>query len=60
MPSPTAEHYRTSIASTGQAVGPSSILCVSEASLSEGAVGSYDLTKRIEPVKKCRGLSKGE
>jgi urease subunit alpha len=51
---------RPMYASTGKAVGPSSILFVSEASVSEGDVDSYGLAKRVEPVVKCRGVSKAD
>ena len=33
---------------------------MSEASIADGDVGSYGLEKRIEPVRKCRGLGKAD
>ncbi|HTV35327.1 MAG TPA: urease subunit alpha [Xanthobacteraceae bacterium] len=60
IPTPQPLVMRPMFASTGRAVGPSSVLFVSEASVSQGIVQNYGLTKRIEPVKKCRGLSKAD
>jgi urease subunit alpha len=60
IPTPQPQFMRPMFASTGKAVGPSSVLFVSEASLSEGHVKDYGLEKRIEPVRKCRGLSKAD
>jgi urease alpha subunit len=58
IPTPQPVFMRPMFAATGRALGPSSVLFVSQASVSEGFVNNYGLTKRIEPVKKCRGLTK--
>ncbi|RVU18447.1 urease subunit alpha [Methylobacterium oryzihabitans] len=60
IPTPQPQFMRPMFANVGKAVGPSSILFVSAASLSEGDVKSYGLEKRLEPVRKCRGLSKAD
>ena len=60
IPTPQPLTMRPMFASTGKAVGPSSVLFVSEASIADGDVGSYGLEKRIEPVRKCRGLGKAD
>ena len=36
----------------------SGVLFVSKASVDNGNIKSYDLTKQIEPVKKCRTVTK--
>jgi urease alpha subunit len=60
IPTPQPLMMRPMFASLGGAVGPSSILFVSEASITHGGLAGYGLSKRIEPVKKCRGLSKAD
>jgi urease subunit alpha len=44
--------------SIGRAIGSSCVTFVSAASIEKGNVQDYDLKKRLEPVRKCRGLSK--
>lgn len=39
-------------------VPSTSILFVSQASISSGAISSYNLKKRVEPVKNCRKIGK--
>ncbi len=58
IPTPQPLLMRPMFASTGKAIGPSSILFVSQASIDARIVTSYGLDKRIEPVKRCRGLGK--
>jgi urease subunit alpha len=60
IPTPQPQFMRPMFASTGKAIGPSSVLFVSEASIANGDVKNYGLEKRIEPVRKCRGLSKAD
>ncbi len=60
IPTPQPLHMRPMFATMGKAAGASSILFVSEASITHGDVGSYGLSKRVEAVKKCRGLSKSD
>ncbi|MBV9051480.1 MAG: urease subunit alpha [Hyphomicrobiales bacterium] len=58
IPTPQPLIMRPMFAAIGKAVGPTSVLFVSEASIAEGVVASYGLGKRLEPVVKCRGLGK--
>jgi urease alpha subunit len=60
IPTPQPLLMRPMFAATGAGVGKTSILFVSEASISEGDVGSYGLNKRVEAVRKCRSLSKSD
>lgn len=39
-------------------VPSSSILFVSQSSINSGVVSSYELRKRVEPVKNCRNIGK--
>lgn len=41
-------------------VPSTSVLFVSEASISSGTIASYGLKKRIEAVKNCRNIGKGD
>jgi len=56
IPTPQPVYMRPMFGSFGKATGTSSIAFVSGASVK--TVGGYGLMKRIEPVKKCRGVSK--
>jgi len=58
IPTPQPVFMRPMFGAFGRAVGTSSIAFVSAASVSSGAVGKYAVTKRIEPVKRCRGIRK--
>jgi urease len=42
----------------GPLVPSTSILFVSQSSISNGTIASYDLKKRIEAVKNCRNIGK--
>ena len=58
IPTPQPVYMRPMFGSFGRARGRSSIAFVSAASLANGAAGGYALTKRIEAVRACRGLTK--
>jgi len=58
IPTPQPILSRPMFASIGRAIGASCVTFVSAASMEKGSVQSYDLKKRLEPVRKCRGLSK--
>lgn len=58
IPTPQPVLMRPMFASFGGAVGPSSVAFVSQASVERGAALRYDLSKRIEPVRNCRRLTK--
>jgi urease subunit alpha len=60
IPTPQPLLMRPMFGAIGKAIGPSSILFVSEASVSDGVVARYGLEKRVEPVRKCRGLGKAD
>ena len=49
---------RPMFASFGKAPGPCSIAFVSQASLANGAAAGYGLSKRLEAVRRCRGIGK--
>lgn len=42
----------------GPLVPSTSVLFVSQASIEHGVVQTYNLRKRVEPVKNCRGVGK--
>jgi urease subunit alpha len=60
IPTPQPVFMRPMFGSMGRAVGPTSIAFVSQASVSKGIAGGYGLKKRVEPVKRCRKLSKAD
>jgi urease subunit alpha len=49
---------RPMFAAFSRAAGPVSAAFVSQLCHAEGAAAKYDLRKRIEPVRGCRGLTK--
>ncbi|MGZ8899790.1 MAG: hypothetical protein ACXW3Z_06810 [Limisphaerales bacterium] len=55
---PQPVYMRPMFGSFGRAIGTSSISFVSQACKIAGTVETYGLTKRIEPVFKCRNLTK--
>jgi len=58
IPTPQPVFMRPMFAAMGGACGPHSIAFVSSASLQHGMPQTYGLSKRIEPVKNCRGIGK--
>jgi urease alpha subunit len=60
IPTPQPLIMRPMFAATGAGTRETSILFVSEASISDGDVLSYGLGKRIEAVRKCRGIGKAD
>ena len=58
IPTPQPVFNRPMFGSIGRAVGASCVTFVSSASLEKGSVLGYGLTKRLEPVRKCRGIGK--
>jgi urease subunit alpha len=58
IPTPQPVYMRPMFGSFGRAVGPTSLALVSAASVDRGVVQQYGLTKRIEPVRNCRGIGK--
>ena len=58
IPTPQPVFMRPMFGSYGRAVGASSVAFVSKASKDSGVVKNYGLTKRIEPISRCRGVGK--
>jgi urease subunit alpha len=58
IPSPQPVLNRPMFGSTGRAIGTSCVAFVSGVSLEKGTVQGYDLKKKLEPVRNCRGLGK--
>ncbi|HEX3133697.1 MAG TPA: urease subunit alpha, partial [Planctomycetota bacterium] len=58
IPTPQPVIMRPMFAAFGRATGPCSIAFVSQASLANGAAASYGLGKRLDAVKRCRGIGK--
>ena len=58
IPTPQPVFMRPQFASFGKAVGGACLAFVSGTSLSQGAVSTYGLNKRLEAVKGCRTIGK--
>ncbi len=58
IPTPQPSYMRPMFGSFGRARGRSSIAFVSGRSLVNGTAGGYAITKRLEAVRGCRGLTK--
>jgi urease subunit alpha len=58
IPTPQPVRMRPMFGSHGRAVGATSIAFVSGACADRGLALRYGLTKRVEPVRQCRGLGK--
>ncbi|KAK7497971.1 hypothetical protein BaRGS_00010842 [Batillaria attramentaria] len=58
IPTPEPVKQRKMYGAYGKAVGPHSVVFVSKASVERGSVKSYGLSKRVEPVKGCRAITK--
>ncbi|MCX7145754.1 MAG: urease subunit alpha [Sulfuritalea sp.] len=59
IPTPQPVHYRPMFGSFGKAL-KTSITFVSQAALKNPAVAALGLTKRLEPVKNCRRITKAD
>ena len=58
IPTPQPVRMRPMFGAMGRAVGGTSIAFVSARCAAEGVAAGYGLNKRIEPVRRCRGLGK--
>jgi urease subunit alpha len=58
IPTPQPVFMRPMFGAMGSAAGPISIAFVSQLCQVEGVAAGYGLNKRVEPVRKCRGLTK--
>jgi urease alpha subunit len=60
IPTPQPVIMRPMFGALSSGIGKTSILFVSQASVNDGNVLNLGLKKRIEPVVKCRGLTKAD
>ncbi|XP_014677855.1 PREDICTED: urease subunit alpha-like [Priapulus caudatus] len=60
IPTPQPVKQRKMFGAYGKAVGANSIIFVSQAAAESGLVRTYGIKKRIEAVKRCRGLKKSD
>ena len=58
IPTPQPTFYRPQFGAAGKAVRSTSVTFVSEASLRKGKLKELGLERRLEPVKRCRKISK--
>jgi urease subunit alpha len=58
IPTPQPVIMRPMFAAYGRAVGGCSLAFVSQAAAANGSVAAYGLGKRVEAVKRCRGIGK--
>jgi urease subunit alpha len=58
IPTPQPVRMRPMFGGFGRATGSTSVAFVSRLALEEGTVHEYGLSKRVEPVRGCRGLGK--
>jgi urease len=58
IPTPQPVKMRPMFGAFGAAVGPTSVAFVSQSCVEKQVAKGYGLTKRIEAVRKCRGLTK--
>ncbi len=60
IPTPQPVFMRPMFGALGKALGPCAISFVSQAAMSTGTAAGYGLSKRIEPVRRCRGIGKAD
>jgi len=58
IPTPQPVYMRPMFAAMGRAIGPTSIAFVSAAAMESNTAPAYGLNKRLEPVRRCRALTK--
>jgi len=58
IPTPQPVYMRPQFGALGRATGGSCLALVSRASLQQGSVSDYGLTKTLEPVTNCRSIGK--
>jgi urease subunit alpha len=58
IPTPQPAYMRPMFGARGRAVGATSIAFVSQRALAEGHIAGLGLTKRLNAVRKCRGIGK--
>ncbi len=60
IPTPQLVSMRPMFGALGRAVGTTSMAFVSQAAADAGVGKSYGLHKRVEPVRRCRGIGKAD
>ena len=60
IPTPQPVIMRPQFGALGRAAGPTSMAFVSQAALAADIGRAYGLTKRIEAVRRCRGIGKAD
>jgi urease subunit alpha len=58
IPTPQPTFYRPQFGAAGKALSRTNITFVSEASLQSGGLRELGLSRRLEPVKRCRKIGK--
>jgi urease subunit alpha len=58
IPTPQPTFYRPQFGAAGKALSSTNVTFVSEASLRKGKLRDLGLTRRLEPVKRCRKIGK--
>jgi urease subunit alpha len=58
IPTPQPSFYRPQFGAFGRALGATNLTFVSAAALHEGRLADLGLTRRLEAVKRCRGIGK--
>ncbi|KAI8517250.1 hypothetical protein Bbelb_058310 [Branchiostoma belcheri] len=58
IPTPEPVKTRKMFGAYGKAVGNTSVMFVSKASIEKGIPQTYGLSKKLVPIKNCRGLTK--
>jgi urease subunit alpha len=58
IPTPQPLLMRPMFGAFGRATGATSLAFVAQRTIEEGAIGALGLTKRVVPVRRCRGLGK--
>ncbi|HVJ93198.1 MAG TPA: urease subunit alpha, partial [Labilithrix sp.] len=58
IPTPQPSYMRPMFGAHGRATGPTSIAFVSQRALADGRVASLGLRKKLNAVRRCRGLQK--
>ena len=60
IPTPQPSYMRPMFGAMGRAVGATSIAFVSQRSIAEGHIASLGIAKRLNHVRRCRGIGKAE
>ncbi|MDF2694112.1 MAG: Urease alpha subunit [Labilithrix sp.] len=58
IPTPQPSYMRPMFGAHGRAIGATSIAFVSQRALAEGHIAALGLTKRLNAVRRCRGIGK--